>query len=1229
MKTHNIAASSRGMALLVVMGSLVFLAALALAFLASVGTELQSSKAYSNGGSAKQLGQVAANLVMAQISEATRGVGSSGNLLAWASQPGMIRTYNNSGNASGYYKLYSWDQMTGTGAYTPTATANAVPANWGSQTAVFTDLNAPLQITSGGKTTKIYPIIDGNDLKSLSGHTTYSTDGTTADIDGFYITSGVPVQTATSGSSTPNPIPMPVKWLYVLQDGTIVAPTPGSDGTAVTINGASKANPIVGRIAFWTDDETCKVNINTASEGTYADSPRCGSASQDDIDLSYKQPVNGEYQRYPGHPAMTSLSVIFHNLTKNQIYGISPRYGTGGSVGATVQTVMTLSSPTMQFKTERLYPTIDELLFAATLSGSARTLNNSSLITKSFLRKSQFMLTASSRSPELNLFGRPRVCIWPISSYSTSGYRTSYDNAIAFCSTINKSIYYFQRKDSTLPSVDLPSGPSTSGLGRNRMLLAYLKNMASKSIPGFGGKFSDKYSSIDTLSIIKNSTTELDQILTEIFDYIRCTNLNDSSLDDSKQFTAGNGTFGNGKGQAVPIEDPVTGTRGFGRYVTVQGANLLFIGQADENSTEVTTPVKKGYIRVQSAFLPQLFNVAVGSPFCYPRVYMTISGLQNLMWDNGDGTGYRTMSLPSSITPAGMQDGYLAGGSAFGAQFSYFQFTYFDRAKFISSTLDFPADGLIKFTSGNQPVTFSFRTEYGSEIQTVKLLFPDASFPVPLLANPAYSATLSGELKTFNLRYFDNAPKGTLGRFNTAGLAVGSVLPTCVTVNDVIRSVSASPGDIRLISVRKNTATPEMSGYPFAPNPYYYDTTKNYSYNQAHNMCLNTGHVLPGSYIGKLVKDATYSTASTGSYSDIPLNGVALGKSTSIAAGDIPGDWDNGVFEVRDGPYINKPDEGDRGYLPTSCYPYKWSFRTGNSTLSSSLFSPNRLISSAVMFGSLPSGVLANKPWQTLQFRPGPAGHPGLGQPTPGSPPYTIPPDHLLLDLFTMPVVEPYVISEPLSQAGKINMNYQIVPFTYINRDTGIRAVLKSEKVVSIKTSVASTYKITNGKAASGMSRQNVDVDKTLAGFTSRFLSGDIFRSPCEICDIDIVPSDYTGMTPTTRASMDNYWSTRLLTGDNSREHPYATIYPRFTTQSNTYTVYYRVQTLKKTPLTSINIWDESIDKVTGEYRGSQLIERYIDPNNTHIPDYADPDVSTPISSFYKFRILQSKQFAQ
>jgi hypothetical protein len=40
-------------------------------------------------------------------------------------------------------------------------------------------------------------------------------------------------------------------------------------GTTVTIPTASASNPVVGRVAYWTDDETNKVNLNTAAGGDY------------------------------------------------------------------------------------------------------------------------------------------------------------------------------------------------------------------------------------------------------------------------------------------------------------------------------------------------------------------------------------------------------------------------------------------------------------------------------------------------------------------------------------------------------------------------------------------------------------------------------------------------------------------------------------------------------------------------------------------------------------------------------------------------------------------------------------------------------------------------------------------------------------------------------------------------------------------------------------------------
>ncbi len=103
------------------------------------------------------------------------------------------------------------------------------------------------------------------------------------------------------------------------------------------------------------------------------------------------------------------------------------------------------------------------------------------------------------------------------------------------------------------------------------------------------------------------------------------------------------------------------------------------------------------------------------------------------------------------------------------------------------------------------------------------------------------------------------------------------------------------------------------------------------------------------------------------------------------------------------------------------------------------------------------------------------------------------------------------------------------------------------------------------------------------------------------------------------------------MTGDNARERPYSYIYPRLTTKSNTYTVHYRVQALKKPKGTTQGVWDEKKDKVIGEYRGSTTIERYVSPNDATIPDYpSQPSkISTdPLGKFYKWRVINTRQFA-
>ncbi|MEI9998882.1 MAG: Verru_Chthon cassette protein A [Verrucomicrobiota bacterium] len=251
------------------------------------------------------------------------------------------------------------------------------------------------------------------------------------------------------------------------------------------------------------------------------------------------------------------------------------------------------------------------------------------------------------------------------------------------------------------------------------------------------------------------------------------------------------------------------------------------------------------------------------------------------------------------------------------------------------------------------------------------------------------------------------------------------------------------------------------------------------------------------------------------------------------------------------------------------------------------------------------------------------------------SPPYRQkPPDHLLLDLFTMPIVEPYPISEPLSTAGRINMNTQIVPFTYIERNTGVRAVLKSERIIAIPDTDAGKYKNMSGTSVSYTAnnyRLPINLDATLSEFDSYFSTNkDIFRSASQVCNIPLVPSqDVNGNGISLPFDAVGFWSTHRLTGDNSREKPYADIYPRLTTKSDTFMVHYDVQTLQKVTSSDPTVWDEAKDQVTGEYRGSTTIERYVDPNDTTLPDFADPSNATvALDKWYKFRVVSNKQFA-
>ena len=323
----------RGQALIIALCFIVLCTVLAVAFLSNVTTAGVGEKAMASEASATQLATSAVQLVEGQISYATEPGATNG--VAWASQPGMIRTYGN-GTPGGsitagyqplaYYKLYSSDNMIISGA---NALANYqvdadVPQSWDYLPAYYADLNAPINVVSPGSggSSMVFPIVDpraaDSDIAVQGFSFTNKTVISNTQVD-LVNTSGT---NGTFAQDNQSRIPMPVRWIYILKDGTLTVPPVPQTSPSTTMPVASWAgtsgtfptlsNPIVGRIAFWTDDECGKINVNTASEGTYWDTPASntgytgdvfstsGTAPIDDYELAFIQPVQHEYQRYPG-----------------------------------------------------------------------------------------------------------------------------------------------------------------------------------------------------------------------------------------------------------------------------------------------------------------------------------------------------------------------------------------------------------------------------------------------------------------------------------------------------------------------------------------------------------------------------------------------------------------------------------------------------------------------------------------------------------------------------------------------------------------------------------------------------------------------------------------------------------------------------------------------------------------------------------------------------------------
>lgn len=1221
-----------GAALVIILGLLIIVFGLVVTFLNRASVERNASASFAASTTTRQLADTAVQLVQGSIRDAT----TQGTTVAWASQPGMIRTFDSNGLLVRAYKLYSSAQMipVGNASFSQSIAADIPPPTWAADTALWTDLNAPVTVGS----TKNYPILDP------------AVEGS---VEGFKIV-------APPGADS-QPGQMPVRWMYVLQNGQIVTPT--GNGTRAEVPLASSANPIIGRIAFWTDDETTKVNINTSSAGTYWDTPRTDTTQ--DRQLAKNQPVKNEFQRYPGHPAMTSLAPVFFATSatstpelyaseREALYEITPRIVGGGSQGGTIRA--TESSRELQPDSDRLFSSVDELIFSATRGDQPRGLE----LTRQAIEARRFFLTAHSRAPETTLFNTPRVSIWPLDANPTN--RTPLDDLMAFCTTINGKLYSFQRSDPQSATRDFTDIP------RNQELYQYLQNMTTRAVPGFGnGTFASKYP-------IVASASERDQILTEIFDYIRTTNLDDASNLPAKRFSNRGVILSRtrtqaGFGQVTPIR--IGNTQGFGRFPLLSEIGIQFIATADPANPASNNPAQNislrdlpggngtaltgNQTRVEARLVYEAFVPGVGFPRYRQAFTVRIRDLDGFTvnniplrfptndfdwWDfyvGGNLWGGKpwggTLSVRSALARAifPARGPYAADPAAVPEDQPYLRYPFVS----VPITVDYdPASRTMSFSGGNLTVEVypGFVSDFSGlePVQRQRVSLPAATLPVPTLVGTVAGNTPPGGVAdrwwTFQRTGVRTGvggrpnqqdgtatvanPGSTWAELGPAAPFVAITDPTTGATRDgdVVRSMVPEHADFRLLL--------RPGGVEFLKHPAY-----------------DTSNAMAHTFV-----EAWQSLFAGGSPTGpaFAQNRLAFGVRHDLDTPDVAyynpaaalGDWDTGIGRNPDGPFLNKADEGSLGNTAGADRdPYYSDVSQTSIDLAPAFFSANRQIPSAAMFGSLPSGLLQGIPYRTLLFRPQP-GHYGWDR---------SPRDHLLLDLFWMPVVEPYAISEPFSTAGKINMNYEIMPFrSMIQRSTAMVAALRDELIAAIPTSLAATYNV--GPTQSSKTRLPINIHSTLLQFEDRFAKTDIFRSPTQICEIYMVPEGQNvfaepgtaGFEAAFQAWGAAFWNTYRLTGENLRERIYANLLGRMTTKSNTFTVHVRAQSLRKTPGIPANTWIENRDKVTGEYRGSTLIERYINPNDQTIPDFATawPANPTDLGPSYKWRVVHNRQFS-
>ncbi len=197
---HSSHRKEAGSALLITLAVLVILTIIIVGFSESVRVERVSARSHFDGTQATLLAQSGIDQAVAAIRETTADTGRN-----WISQPGRLIA----GAATG-----------------------------GGEPDARKILQQEVPLSSGLATASTNPIFAAPDLNALTFQTPAS----------HLVTE--------SPDASGNVAQLKAQWIYVRKDGTL--------DTSATPSTTNTDNPLVGRYAYWTDDESSKVNYNVA-----------------------------------------------------------------------------------------------------------------------------------------------------------------------------------------------------------------------------------------------------------------------------------------------------------------------------------------------------------------------------------------------------------------------------------------------------------------------------------------------------------------------------------------------------------------------------------------------------------------------------------------------------------------------------------------------------------------------------------------------------------------------------------------------------------------------------------------------------------------------------------------------------------------------------------------------------------------------------------------------------